>query len=106
MKDAKLGQGQQCPVCKTWNHSGLTLPLECVECIKPLMAKTEPVAEVPCSAGVIKPCPFCGNEALWYENENLSKGWGNYACTVCGAKRFPNASNKREGLIIWNARAL
>ena len=74
--------------------------------IMALIAKKDGGSKVPCSAGVIKPCPFCGNEALWYENENLSKGWGNYACTVCGAKRFPNASNKREGLVIWNARAL
>ena len=52
MEDIKLGQGQQCPVCKTWNHSGLTLPFECVECTKPLITNKEPVAEVPCSVGL------------------------------------------------------
>ena len=72
----------------------------------PLITEKDGGSKVPCSDLVIKPCPFCGNEALWYENENLSEGWGNYACTVCGAKRFPNASNKREGLITWNVRAL
>ena len=52
MEDVKLGQGQQYPVCETWNRSGLTLPFECVECTKPLKGKTNPVAEVPCSAGL------------------------------------------------------
>ena len=68
--------------------------------------KSDTVLASPLQKLVIKTCPFCGSDAEWHENPELSKGWGYYFCLICHARRFPNASNKREGGILWNKRAL
>ena len=90
--------------------------------MKPLKAKTEPVAEVPCSDGVIKPCPFCGEQPEYSpavkDKYNPPHGWPHqivHDCNVIGAQFCVRAGklslqgepdSKEVVVAAWNTRAL
>ena len=66
-------------------------------------AKT-PMSQSDLEQGVIKPCPFCGSEAMIEEGDNRlivsCRGIGCYAQQTCISNKRQEAINK------WNERAL
>ena len=48
----------------------------------------------------LKPCPFCGNKAKLYQNDN---GF-HVQCTMCANGTFPS-DLKRTVVFKWNRRA-
>jgi len=70
---------------KSYNHCGTCAGLY----DKPLKANKEPVSGVPCSAGVIKPCPTQAGSFTGYEVQvnKPHRGWQPfYFDKVCGGK--------------------
>ena len=51
-------------------------------CFVPIEANKEPVAEVPCSDRVIKPCPFCGGALYLRELDEPNAYFGCKGCDV------------------------
>ena len=56
----------------------------------------------------LKPCPFCGGEALFDVSNPARWGWGNdyhvVKCSDCGARIRPS-SVKEQTTAVWNRRA-
>ena len=69
-----------------------------------LKANKEPVAEVPCSAGVIKPCPFCGGNKIDFFKREFVDSVHTIECMGCWAQMSKNS--ELEALEAWNRRAL
>ena len=80
--------------------------------ITTLTAQKEPVADVPCDEGVIKPCPFCGGEALINTYSNMYETVWSISCTGekdsdCAGLEGSGFRDDREELVRqWNKRAL
>lgn len=51
----------------------------------------------------LKPCPFCGDEADWYE---VRPGYGYVSCCACDASiGVIDALPKQDAIDAWNTRA-
>jgi hypothetical protein len=98
-----------CEICGKENenkHQDYCVDLGCSGRMISLKAQTDPVAEVPCSGGVIKPCPFCGGPGktyTWDVKEHLVF-CGNEDCETRPQTKVK--INDREAIEVWNRRAL
>ena len=51
----------------------------------------------------LKPCPFCGGDAMLHDNNFFQSVTWHVECTECMAD-LPGGSNKQEAINDWNTR--